>query len=143
MALDDDECVFAGSESLSDSTDQTPAVDRILMKDPKDRTKDDVKLLSTIFANNKFFKSQKEQFEEKTINYLYRNLHLLKFKENQTVFDYGDVGELFYIIIEGEVIIKVPSPHVLEDDFFSPEGLLVFLVEYFRDIIWRQMKCGD
>lgn len=59
------------------------------------------------------------------------------------MFDYGDVGELFYIIIEGEVIIKVPSPHVLEDDFFSPEGLLVFLVEYFRDIIWRQMKCGD
>jgi len=32
------------------------------------------------------------------------------------VFQYGDEGELFYIVMEGEVVIKTPAPDTLEDD---------------------------
>ena len=47
------------------------------------------------------------------------------------VFEYGDKGEQFYIIMEGEVNIQTPAPSMLEDDACSPEGFLIFTIEYF------------
>ena len=45
---------------------------------------------------------------------LYRNVSYLEVENCKTVFNYGDQGELFYIILEGEVIIKVPMPTIIE-----------------------------
>ena len=32
--------------------------------------------------------------------------------EFQNVFEYGDPGELFYIILSGIVLVKIPNPHI-------------------------------
>ena len=45
---------------------------------------------------------------------LYRNVSYLEYQNGTTVFNYGEQGELFYIILEGEVIIKVPMPKIIE-----------------------------
>lgn len=88
-------------------------------------------MLRRFFDSNKFFKEQAQQFEEKTILYLFRNLRYAEYHAMETVFHFGDEGEIFYIIMEGEVMIKIPGPDVLEDEQCSAEGFLIFLIEYF------------
>ena len=117
-------------------------VDRILRLDPKDRTMRNIKTLGHFFEGNRFFKQQKQLFEEKTIQYLLRNLRFSEYRSGEKVFDYGDEGELFYIIMEGEVIIKTPAQDYLEGEQASPEGLLIFLIEYFNVVQWTALKDG-
>ena len=62
------------------------------------------------------------------LNYLYRNLRLIKMPAKQIVFNFGDEGDTFYIILEGEVLIRSPSPVVLESANLSPWRLLMFFV---------------
>ena len=59
-------------------------------KDPKDRTKSDVELLAQTFSTNKFLLEKRQELEEKTINYLFRNLRLMKLKAGEVVMNYGD-----------------------------------------------------
>lgn len=54
----------------------------------------------------------------------------------ETVFSFGDRGTEFYIIIKGEVEIRVPAPVELENDQASALGLLVFITTHFDDIYW-------
>ena len=105
-------------------------------KEPKERTRADVELLAQTFALNKFFSQKRHELEEKTINYLYRNLRLMKSPAKEIVVNYGDHGDLFYIIFEGEVIVRVPHPFTLENEQFTPIGLLMILIEHFKDVIW-------
>ena len=73
---------------------------------------------------------------------MFQNLRYAEFEAESNVFDYGDEGELFYIIMEGEVKIKIPAPDILEDDQCSPEGFLIFLIEYWSDIYWSKLRLG-
>ena len=57
--------------------------------------------------------------------------------------NYGDEGDLYYIILEGEVIVRIPQAHILEEEQFSPLGLLMFLIEYYNDIMWSMLNHGD
>ena len=45
--------------------------------------------------------------------------------------------------MEGEVKIKIPAPDILEDDQCSPEGFLIFLIEYWSDIHWQKLRLGN
>lgn len=58
------------------------------------------------------------------------------------VFSFGDSGSTFYIVLAGEVEIRVPTPVELEGNSASPEGLLVFLITYFEIIYWDRIPDG-
>lgn len=73
---------------------------------------------------------------------MFQNLRYTELDAFENVFDYGDDGELFYIIMEGEVKIKIPAPDELEEEQCTPEGVLIFVVEYFGDIHWANMRHG-
>ena len=47
---------------------------------------------------------------------MFQNLRYTELDAFENVFDYGDDGELFYIIMEGEVKIKIPAPDELEEE---------------------------
>ena len=48
------------------------------------------------------------------------------------------MGRLFYIILEGEVIVKTPAPHLLEgEELVNPKSILLYLIQYYQDIDWR------
>ena len=81
--------------------------------------------------------------EEKTVNYLYRNLRMLKLGAGDIVMSYGDEGDLYYIILEGEVVVRIPHAHFLENEHCTPVGLLMFLIEYFNDVLWWMLKDGE
>ena len=68
-----------------------------------------------------------------------KQLRLEEVAKGEIVFNYGDQGQLFYIIIEGEVEIKVPSPVLLENDSATPEGLITFILLFFKDIYWKEL----
>ena len=82
-------------------------------------------------------------FENKTIMYLYRNMRYEEFGPSDIVFNYGDQGDLFYIIMEGEVIVKTPAPEVIEDDQATPEAFIIYIIEYFQEIYWEKLPEGN
>mgnify|MGYP001626983421 CR=1 FL=1 len=67
----------------------------------------------------------------------------LKVAEGDPVFEYDDEGNLFYIIMEGEVGVRIPGPFILEGENASPIGLFKFLTENFNDIHWPKVEGSD
>jgi len=58
------------------------------------------------------------------------------------VFEYGDEGQLFYIVMEGEVEVRIPLQVVLEGEDATPVGFYNYLVKNFNDIHWPQIADG-
>ena len=52
------------------------------------------------------------------------------------------MGELFYVIMEGNVVVKTPSMVTLEGEQATPQGLLIYILENFREIHWSDLKSG-
>ena len=78
------------------------------------------------------------------MNFLFRNLTFNECEAGDYVFKYGEMGKLFYIILEGEVLVKTPGPHLLEgEEEVNPKAILLYFIKYFRDIEWPALHNGD
>lgn len=44
------------------------------------------------------------------IKELSQNIEMVKFKQNEAIFEYGTQGDKFYIILEGKVSVSIPNP---------------------------------
>lgn len=96
---------------------QAQTVKALLQLEPHERSKSDIILLTEFFKNNAFFARETERARDiQTIQNLYTHLRLQESRAGSTVFKFGDRGQLFYIIIDGEVEIRTPSPVELEND---------------------------
>lgn len=111
----------------------------ILTKEPKERSSQEVKQVQMKFNDNKFFATVKEERDEKSYYELCERLRIEEHEAGEAVFNYGDTGSQFYIIIEGSVEVKVPSVVILEQDSATPEGLISFLIIYFDEIYWQEV----
>ena len=58
------------------------------------------------------------------------------------LFEYGDRGDFFYIILSGEVELKTPAPVELTGKQATPAGILSFFVNFFEDILWQNFDRG-
>lgn len=85
---------------------------------------------------------QKLKNDAETMQQLFNSLKYEDCLEGHTVFNYGDQGNTFYILLAGEVEIRVPTPVELENSSNSPEGLLVFLITYYDIIYWEKIPNG-
>lgn len=58
-------------------------------------------MLGAFFQKNTFIKDQitKSATDPEVMQNLFRNMRLMEMAKKQTVFNYGDQGELFYFII--------------------------------------------
>ena len=82
-----------------------------------ERTKDEISVLVQYFEDNHYFKKQRnEGLEKKSLESLFRMMRFKACKAGEKVFDCGDEGNLFYVIMEGEVLIKVPALRELNSD---------------------------
>lgn len=79
---------FETRKSSIDSTAYREEVEKILQLEPKDRTKRNIDLLKDFFKTNRFFKQQAEHYDDKTIQYLFRNLRFAEFQQREAVFNY-------------------------------------------------------
>jgi CRP-like cAMP-binding protein len=75
----------------------------VLCKPESERLEDEIKLLFSII---KIFFKDKGDLE---IYEIARHIKYEFHKEGDVVFDYGSVGDKFYLIIRGEVAVLIPS----------------------------------
>ena len=91
----------------------------ILQKEPDDRTKEDLFVLSKYFKENSIFEKLKLDLNDQTLReQLFLSMRILVLSKDDFVFKYGDLGDKFYIIMSGKVSISVPifnSEHIGEE----------------------------
>ncbi|KAL4509922.1 hypothetical protein ABPG72_010115 [Tetrahymena utriculariae] len=69
----------------------------------------EVKLLSHALMHNPFFKKMRKQITETLYQELFKEIYLESYNQLDTVFEFGDTGDKFYIILQGEVYILSPT----------------------------------
>ena len=73
----------------------------ILKFEPRERLSRQIQTLQNYFKSNTFIKTemQRNAKDPEVMQSLFRNMRLEEWPKQHTVFNYGDRGELFYIII--------------------------------------------
>jgi hypothetical protein len=65
---------------------------------------------------------------------------LLKKRKNDIVFNYGDFGREFYVILRGKVAVKVPTQVNVKGrqaDYYN------YLIDNYQDVIWKKTEGGE
>lgn len=70
-------------------------------------------------------------------------MELLEITKGKALFNYGDRGEKFYILIAGSVRLSTPSPVELSDKKCSAAGILSFFVNFHDEIVWESFDRGN
>ena len=83
----------------------------LLEKPTELRAERDIEELASLIKDNKFFKDRKE-LTQKDIKDLASMFQFAEIKQYHNVFEYGDIGELFYMIIKGSVSILIPNAEI-------------------------------
>lgn len=79
----------------------------VLKKEHKQRTKKDCETIVPHLKQIKFFKER--EIPDKNYLDIAQSLTYLKLPQDRIVFEYGTIGDLFYIILKGSVRVLVPN----------------------------------
>ena len=63
---------------------------------------------------------------------MYKHLMFAEIGPDEILFNYGDRGEKFYVILAGEIDISTPSPTELTEENAKPTGILSFFVHFYE-----------
>lgn len=80
----------------------------VLKKNTLLRTKEEIDFLANVFSYIGFFQSFQKEFDNETYDELLKKLRYEYGKKDKKIFNYGDMGRKFYIILNGEVSVLVP-----------------------------------
>eukprot|EP00347_Sterkiella_histriomuscorum_P011829 403370944 len=106
----------------------------ILQKDYATRSNQDLLILNNYFLqSNEFFRKLSEQKSQLTMLQLFKCLNLEFYDYGSTIFNYGDQGDSFYVILQGQVGIKVPTDFILE--FGNYYEIYMYLINRYRDVV--------
>ena len=117
-------------------------VKTVLQKEAQDRTYKEVKRLNSFLLSIEFIQEQTKLLDSDTMQQMLSALKYEDCHKGHALFEYGDIGVTFYIIIAGEVEIRVPTQVELEGGQATPEGLVIFLVTYYDSICWESLTNG-
>eukprot|EP00347_Sterkiella_histriomuscorum_P012371 403368842 len=95
-------------QSLTDNSKLITAAIGTLKKKPDQRKEADIQLLLPFLKSIKFFQERRDM-KETDFNYLCERAKHEYFHQNKNVFCYGDYGDKFYILLEGQVAVLVPK----------------------------------
>jgi CRP-like cAMP-binding protein len=90
--------------------------------------------------SNTFLKDQMAKNDAQSLQDLFQALKYEDCPKGETVFKYGEAGVLFYVILSGEVEIKVPQPYDITEK--TPAELLICLVTHYESICWDMLPNG-
>ena len=85
----------------------------VLEKPNDKRTQDDIELLVVLIKNLEFF--QTRDIREKNYPEIVSCLKLERMKVDQTVFNMGEEGKHFYVIIKGTVSVLMPNTKIFDN----------------------------
>ena len=82
----------------------------ILSKEPNSRNSQELLILGDyLLKNNDYFKNLKNNSTQLKMDKIAKICKLEKFKPNEAIIVYGDIGEKFYIVLEGQVGVFLPE----------------------------------
>ena len=73
-------------------------------------------MLIELLKDSEFFKSSHD-LRKSDLKELANNFNLLEVPHFQSVYEYGDIADTFYMIVQGIVCIYVPNPKVKSWEF--------------------------
>ena len=76
----------------------------LLLKPPNERSAEDIAYLAKSTKGINFFKN----LDEKVLSEICQRMQLRKYKEREVIFEYGEIGSEFCIILKGSVSVHVP-----------------------------------
>jgi CRP-like cAMP-binding protein len=122
----------------------------LLQKEPIDRTHSETAILIKAFENIQYFKNSfNDPIKENYRNFIKNcadNLKFEFFEPGKPIVHYGEHGDKFYIILQGELDIYImKSHHEMEQeiiDYFSKnvDEELQYTLEFFLERILRNYK---
>ena len=65
-------------------------------------------IVEKAFSNTKFFRDISSQVSKDSMKSIYKNIKYMKLEKHEKLFDYGDEGDNFYIILKGKVFVMIP-----------------------------------
>ena len=77
--------------------------------DQEERSAEELQVLAGYIKDIDFFK--KRNLNEETMLEIVNCMNLLEMEKDEIVMEYGDIGQNFYLILQGEVEITVPDPN--------------------------------
>lgn len=109
--------------SIASTDDERLNVDvlRILMKHEDKRTYDDICVLRARFRSMDFMKRTTAFLGPRQEDALCRHLTTERVEAGQFVFDAGDRGDKYYVVLTGEVQVLLPKPGDEVDDAVKGE----------------------
>ncbi|CAK74478.1 unnamed protein product (macronuclear) [Paramecium tetraurelia] len=87
--------------------DQLNQIIEILQKDQSIKTNQEVDITRKAFISLKFFQDLEQQMGQEMVSNLYRQLSHETIKARQVVFNIGDIGKKFYIILSGSAWVLI------------------------------------
>ncbi|KAM3132133.1 hypothetical protein pb186bvf_015728 [Paramecium bursaria] len=81
----------------------------------QERSKSEIEYLMRVLAQLKFFEEQQQNLTTYLYFQLFRHLEYDFRPKESTVFNYGDYGQSFYIILRGSVQVLLPKPHIQDE----------------------------
>jgi signal-transduction protein with cAMP-binding, CBS, and nucleotidyltransferase domain len=78
----------------------------------EDRAADDLEIVHNyMMSTNEFLHKLSAMKPKHEMYKLYKALSLCKYHQDDNIMRFGEPGDTFYIILEGEVGVKVPADH--------------------------------
>ena len=98
------------SYKLSKSEQLKNLIFEILSKDSNSRNSQELLIVGDyLFKNYDYFKNLKNNSTQIKMEKIAKICKLEKFKPNETIIVYGDIGNKFYIVLEGQVGVFLPE----------------------------------
>ena len=91
------------------STSFLATIKKICHKSPKDRTPEDIEALHELTKHNKVFSSLTEIYGNSFHKPCCKHLKYEFYDSLSWVFEYGSIGDKFYIILSGTVGVEIPK----------------------------------
>lgn len=88
-------------------------IQNVLSKARARRNEKDLELLRVGLMNHNFFQKMKRQIHQELYMKLFEEIEFEEFEQFETIFEFGDKGDKFFIILDGEVFILIPKNQLI------------------------------
>ncbi|CAI2370289.1 unnamed protein product [Moneuplotes crassus] len=104
------------------------------------RKRADLLKLKDFFNDHEFFRELEENNEEDTVLKCFKAMKYVEHRKDDLIFKLGDEGFYFYIILKGEVGIKIM---VTKEYEFTQNQYHKFLIKNYEEVCWEGIENGE